>query len=65
MSLTYPGNLTEGHIVTPHGVAVALERLDENPQHREALADAAYRNARPELDWVQSPPNGNVCLLSW
>jgi glycosyltransferase involved in cell wall biosynthesis len=52
IKLTYPGNLTEGHIVTPHGVAVALQRLYENPQHRKALADAAYRNAtRPELDW--------------
>jgi D-inositol-3-phosphate glycosyltransferase len=52
MTLTYPGNLTHAHIVTPEGVAAALQRLYENPAHREALAEAAYRNAvRPELNW--------------
>jgi glycosyltransferase involved in cell wall biosynthesis len=52
MKLTYPGNLTHAHIVTPTGVAAALQRLYEDREHREALAEAAYRNAtRPELSW--------------
>jgi D-inositol-3-phosphate glycosyltransferase len=52
MKLTYPGNLTEGHIVTPFGVAAALQRLYDDRQHRNSLAEAAYRNAtRPELNW--------------
>lgn len=52
MKLTYPGNLTYAHIVTPAGVAAALQRLYEDREHREALAEAAYRNAtRPELNW--------------
>lgn len=53
MTLTYPGNLTHAHIVTPEGVAAALQRLYEDDAHREELADAAYRNAtRPEFSWV-------------
>ena len=53
MTLTYPGNLTHAHIVTPEGVAAALQRLYENQPRREALAAAAYRNAtRPELSWT-------------
>ena len=52
MKLTYPGNLTHAHIVTPEGVAAALQRLYEDRAYREALAEAAYRNAtRPELNW--------------
>lgn len=52
MKLTYAGNLTHAHIVTPEGVAAALQRLYEDRAHREALAEAAYRNAtRPELRW--------------
>jgi glycosyltransferase involved in cell wall biosynthesis len=52
MTLTYPGNLTHAHIVTPEGVADALQRLYENRERRDALADAAYRNAtRPEFNW--------------
>jgi D-inositol-3-phosphate glycosyltransferase len=52
MTLTYPGNLTHAHFVTPEGVAAALQRLYENREHREALAQAAYRNAtRPEFNW--------------
>jgi D-inositol-3-phosphate glycosyltransferase len=52
MTLTYPGNLTHAHIVTPEGVACALERLYESRERRDALADAAYRNAtRPEFNW--------------
>lgn len=53
MTLTYPGNLTHAHIVTPEGVAAALERLYHDRAHRASLADAAYRNAtRPELNWT-------------
>jgi glycosyltransferase involved in cell wall biosynthesis len=52
MKLTYPGNLTDAHIVTPEGVAAALQRLYDDREHREALAEAACRNAtRPELNW--------------
>ncbi|MEY2551958.1 MAG: D-inositol-3-phosphate glycosyltransferase [Verrucomicrobiota bacterium] len=52
MTLTYPGNLTHAHIVTPPDVAAALQRLYEDRAHREALAAAAYRNAtRPEFRW--------------
>jgi D-inositol-3-phosphate glycosyltransferase len=50
--LTYPGNLTEGHIVTSHGVAGALQRLYEDHEYRDELAEACYRNAtRPALNW--------------
>jgi len=50
--LTYPGNLTEGHIVSPEGVAAALQHLYEDRKHRDSLAEAAYRNAtRPEFNW--------------
>jgi D-inositol-3-phosphate glycosyltransferase len=53
MTLTYPGNLTHAHIVTPEGVAGALQRLYEDRAHREALEDAAHRNAnRPEFNWT-------------
>jgi glycosyltransferase involved in cell wall biosynthesis len=52
IKLTYPGNLTEAHLVTPDGVAAALERVYRDRDHRRLLADAAYRNAtRPEFDW--------------
>lgn len=52
MKLTYPGNLTEAHIVTPEGVAAALQRLYDDRDYRDSLAEAAYRNAtRPELNW--------------
>ena len=52
MKLTYPGNLTDGHIVTPEGVAAALQRLYTDRDYRDSLAEAAYRNAtRPELNW--------------
>lgn len=52
MTLTYPGNLTHAHLVTPEGVAAPLQRLYEDRVHREALAEAGYRNAtRPELNW--------------
>jgi D-inositol-3-phosphate glycosyltransferase len=52
MKLTYPGNLTEGHIVTAAGVASALERLYRDEPYRRALAEAAYRNARrADFNW--------------
>lgn len=52
MTLTYPGNLTHAHIVTPEGVARALQRLYEDGARRETLAEAGYRNAnRPEFNW--------------
>ena len=52
MKLTYPGNLTDGHIVTPEGVALALQRLYEDPNYTAELAEAAFANAtRPELKW--------------
>jgi D-inositol-3-phosphate glycosyltransferase len=52
MTLTNPGNLTHAHIVMPEGVATALQRLYEDGNYRNALAEAAYRNAtRPEFNW--------------
>jgi glycosyltransferase involved in cell wall biosynthesis len=52
MKLTYPGNLTEAHIVTPEGVAASLQRLYADRDYRDSLAQAAYQNAtRPELNW--------------
>lgn len=52
MKLTYPGNLTEAHIVTPASVAAALQRLYTDRAYCAALAAAAYRNAtRPERNW--------------
>jgi glycosyltransferase involved in cell wall biosynthesis len=54
MTLTYPGNLTHAHIVTPEGVAAALQRLYEDDARRDALAEGAYRNAtRPEFRWSE------------
>jgi D-inositol-3-phosphate glycosyltransferase len=50
---TYPGNLTEGHIVTPEAVASALQKLYEDDEYRNALAEAGYRNVtRPEFKWT-------------
>jgi glycosyltransferase involved in cell wall biosynthesis len=50
--LTYPGNLTEGHIVSPEAVAAALQHLYQDREHRDSLAEAAYRNAtRPDFNW--------------
>jgi glycosyltransferase involved in cell wall biosynthesis len=50
--LTYPGNLTEGLIVTPEAVAAALHRVYEAREYRAALDNAAFRNAtRAELRW--------------
>jgi D-inositol-3-phosphate glycosyltransferase len=55
MKLTWPGNLTDGHIVSPQGAAAALQRLYEDRSYRDALAQAAYRNAtRPEFRWTSA-----------
>lgn len=52
MKLTYPGNLTEAHIVSPEGTAAALQRLYQDDDYRNALADAAFRNAnQPAYKW--------------
>ena len=52
MKLTWPGNLTEGHLVTSAGVAAALQKLYEDRAHRDRLAEAAYRKAtNPEYKW--------------
>jgi D-inositol-3-phosphate glycosyltransferase len=49
---TWPGNLTEGHIVSVEGVAAALQRVYENPEYRSALAERAYANANcPDYGW--------------
>jgi D-inositol-3-phosphate glycosyltransferase len=54
MKLTYPGNLTEGHIVTAEDVAQSLERLYCDANYRNTMAEAAYRNVtRPEFDWKE------------
>lgn len=53
MTLTWPGNLTHGHIVTPQGVAAALQRLYEDREYRDELSERAYRNAtRAEFNWT-------------
>lgn len=50
--VTYPGNLTEGQVVSVEGVAAALQRVYENRGYRAALAERAYGNAtRPEFGW--------------
>lgn len=52
MKLTYPGNLTDAHIVTAEGVAAALEKLYVDVGYRKKLALAAYENAtKAEYDW--------------
>ena len=52
MKLTYPGNLTDGHFVSPQGVAAALQRLYEDREYRDTMAQAAYLNVtRSEFKW--------------
>jgi D-inositol-3-phosphate glycosyltransferase len=52
MSLTTESMLTEGHYVSPEGVAAALQRLYEDRALLRDLSQAAYRNAtRPEYRW--------------
>jgi glycosyltransferase involved in cell wall biosynthesis len=51
-SLTVEKILWEGHLVSPAGVAEALERLYQNPALLAELSQAAYHNAtRPEYQW--------------
>ena len=51
-TVTYPGNLTEGQVVSAEGVAAALQRVYEDRAYRAALAARAYGNAtRPEFNW--------------
>ena len=50
--MTYPGNLTEGLVVSVPDVAKALERVYQDHAYRESLAEAGFQNARrPELRW--------------
>ncbi len=50
--MTYPGNLTEGSVVSVEDVAKALEQVYADDVYREKLAEAGYQNAkRPELKW--------------
>ena len=50
--MTYPGNLTEGLVVSVADVAKALERVYQDRAHRDKLAEAGYQNARrPEFRW--------------
>jgi glycosyltransferase involved in cell wall biosynthesis len=52
MTLTNAGNLTDAYIVTPEGVATALERLYQNEDYRNEIAEAGFKNARrPEYRW--------------
>jgi D-inositol-3-phosphate glycosyltransferase len=52
LTLTNPGPLSHAHVVSPEGVAAALERLYGDRAHREGLARAAFANAtRPEYRW--------------
>lgn len=52
MTLTNAGNLTDAYIVSPAGVAAALERLYQDENYRNELADAGFKNARcPEYRW--------------
>ena len=53
LTLTDPGPLSHAHIVSPEGVAAALERLYADRAHRARLAQAAFLNAtRPEYAWT-------------
>lgn len=52
MTLTNAGNLTDAYIVTPEGVASALQRLYQDEDYRNELAEAGFKNAnRPEYRW--------------
>jgi D-inositol-3-phosphate glycosyltransferase len=62
-TLTYPGNLTVGHIVSPEGVAAALQRVYENADYRAELAEKGYRNAtRPEFNWSSIAARWRQCF---
>jgi len=50
--LTNEKVLTEGGLVTPENVAQALQRLYENKEYRDEMADKAYKLVhRPEYQW--------------
>ena len=58
-TVTYPGNLTEGQVVSAEGVAAALQRVYEDRAYCAELAERGYRNAtRPEFNW-------DVIALRW
>lgn len=62
-TLTYPGNLTVGHIVSPEGVASALQRLYEDPDYRTLLAEKGYRNAtRQDYAWASIAARWQRCF---
>lgn len=47
-----PGSLHEAFLVSPEGVAAALERLYADPGYRQRMAARAFENAnRPEYRW--------------
>jgi D-inositol-3-phosphate glycosyltransferase len=52
-TLTERHILTEGHLVSPEGVAEALERLYEDPALLAGLSQAAFENAtKPDYRWA-------------
>lgn len=52
MTAINPRILTEGHIVSPEGVAAAMERLYQNPEQLAELSQAAYQRAtQPRYRW--------------
>ena len=51
-TMTWPGNLTEGQVVSVEGVAAALQRVYEDRELRVSLAQRALLNARrDEFTW--------------
>lgn len=62
-TLTYPGNLTVGHIVSPEGVASALQRVYADADYRTSLAEKGYRNAtRPDYAWASIAARWQRCF---
>jgi D-inositol-3-phosphate glycosyltransferase len=52
MDLVFEKTLTTGWLVTPEGVAAALEELYQNPQTLELMSEKAHELAhRPEYRW--------------
>ena len=45
-TMTWPGNLTEGQVVSAEGAAAALQRVYEDRELRTTLAQHALLNAR-------------------
>jgi D-inositol-3-phosphate glycosyltransferase len=51
-TMTWPGNLTEGQVVSVEGVAAALQHVYEDRAHRASLAARALANTqRDEFSW--------------